>query len=145
MTDPRQLPIAQALSDAGYRLTQPRLAVLQVLTENDAGLSPEAIYDQGKAIYPSLGLVTVYRTLNLLTELGLVRRVHSEGRCHSYASAGTNRHYLICERCHRVTEVPCHGLDAFIQAVRQQTGYTVTEHLLELTGLCPECQANQAA
>ena len=80
MTDPRQLPMAQALSDAGYRLTQPRLAVLQVLTENDAGLSPEAIYDQGKAIYPSLGLVTVYRTLDLLTELGLVRRVHSEGR-----------------------------------------------------------------
>ena len=145
MTDPRQLPMAQALSDAGYRLTQPRLAVLQVLTENDASLNPEAIYDQGKAIYPSLGLVTVYRTLDLLTELGLVRRVHSEHRCHGYASAGTDRHYLICEGCHRVTEFPCNGLDALIQAVRQQTGYTVTEHLLELTGLCPECQANQAA
>ncbi len=145
MTDPRQLPMAQALRDAGYRLTQPRLAVLQVLTENDAGLNPEAIHDQGKAIYPSLGLVTVYRTLDLLTELGLVRRVHSEHRCHNYASAGADRHHLICEGCHRVTEFPCNGLDALIKAVRQQTGYTVTEHLLELTGLCPECQANRAA
>jgi len=145
MTDPRQLPMAQALRDAGYRLTQPRLAVLQVLIENDAGLNPETIYDQGKAIYPSLGLVTVYRTLDLLTELGLVRRVHSEHRCHSYASAGIDRHYLICEGCHRVTEFPCNGLDVLIQAVRQQTGYTINEHLLELSGLCPKCQANQAA
>ncbi len=145
MADLNAPPMAQALRDAGYRLTQPRLAVLQVLDENDAGLNPEAIYDRGRAIYPSLGLVTVYRTLDLLAELGLVRRVHSEHRCHSYASAGTDRHHLICAGCHRVTEFPCNGLDALIEAVRQQTGYTVTEHLLELTGLCPACQASQAA
>jgi len=140
-----QTEMAQALRQAGYRLTQPRLAVLQVLQENEAGLNPEDVYRRGKTICESLGLVTVYRTLNLLTELGLVRRVHSEQRCHSYASAGTDRHYLICQGCHRVIEFPCDGLESLIESVRQRTGYTITDHLLELSGLCPECQARQGA
>jgi Fur family ferric uptake transcriptional regulator len=135
-----QTEMGQALQQAGYRLTRPRLAVLQVLEESNEGLSPEEVYRQGKTIYTSLGLVTVYRTLELLAELGLVRRVHSEQHCHSYACAGTGRHHLICQGCHRVTEFPCDGLDGLIKAVRQQTGYTITEHLLELSGVCPECQ-----
>ena len=140
-----QSKMAQTLRQAGYRLTQPRLAILQVLAENDGGLSPEAVHQQGKAICASLGLVTVYRTLDLLAELGLVRRVHSEQRCHSFASAGTDRHHLICQGCYRVTEFPCDGLDGLIESVRQQTGYTITEHLLELSGLCPDCQAKEGA
>jgi Fur family ferric uptake transcriptional regulator len=138
-----QTEMAHTLRQAGYRLTQPRLAVLQVLEEIDEGLSPEEVHQQGKTICASLGLVTVYRTLELLAELGLVRRVHSEQRCHSYASAGTDRHHLICQECHRVTEFPCDGLDGLIEAVRQQTGYAITEHLLELSGVCPECQARE--
>lgn len=145
MADLKQTEMAQALRAAGYKLTQPRLAVLQVLAENDAGLKPEAVYRLGRAICPTLGLVTVYRTLDLLAELGLARRVHSEPHCHSYASAGTDRHHLICAGCHRVIEFPCNGLDALIEAVRQQTGYTVTAHLLELSGLCPACQGDPAS
>jgi Fe2+ or Zn2+ uptake regulation protein len=137
--------MAQVLREAGYRLTQPRLAVLQVLQENDEGLNPEEIYRQGKTIYPSLGLVTVYRTLDLLAGLGLARRVHSGHRCHSYASAGSDRHYLVCDRCHRVVEFPCDGLEDLIEGVRQHTGYTISDHLLELSGLCPDCQAEQGA
>ena len=136
-----QSEMAQALQQAGYRLTRPRMAVLQVLEESDEGLSPEEVHQQGKTICASLGLVTVYRTLELLAELGLVRRVHSEQRCHRYACAGTDRHHLICQECHRVIEFPCEGLDGLIKAVRQRTGYTITEHLLELSGVCPECQA----
>jgi Fe2+ or Zn2+ uptake regulation protein len=137
-----QSNMAQTLRQAGYRLTQPRLAILQVLEENDGGLSPEEVHQQGKAICASLGLVTVYRTLALLTELGIARRVHSEQHCHNYASAGVGRHYLICQECHRLIEFPCEGLDDLIESVRQQTGYTITEHLLELSGLCPDCQTD---
>ena len=145
MSDLTKTRMAQTLREAGYRLTQPRMAILRVLQENDAGLNPEALYALGKEIYPPLGLVTVYRTLELLAELGLVRRVHSEDRCHSYASAGTDRHYLICDGCHRVMEFPCGGLEALIETVRQQTGYTISEHLLELSGRCPDCQTKQRA
>lgn len=141
---PRQTEMAQTLRQAGYRLTQPRLAVLQVLQESGGSLNPEEIHQQGKAIYASLGLVTVYRTLEILDELGLVRRVHSKRRCHSFASAGEERHHLLCQRCRRVIEFPCDGLGGLIESVRQQTGYTITGHLLELSGLCPACQMAQS-
>ena len=143
MPDPKQTPMAQSLRQAGYRLTKPRLAVLQVLQENNASLNPEEICRRGKSIYEPLGLVTVYRTLEILDELGLVRRVHSEQHCHNYASAGIDRHYLICRECHRVIEFPCEGLHSLIEGVRQRTGYTITDHLLELSGLCPACQQKQ--
>jgi Fur family ferric uptake transcriptional regulator len=133
--------MAQALRQAGYRLTQPRLAVLQVLQENSGYLSPAEIRERGRALHPSLGLVTVYRTLETLDELGLVRRVHGQGNCHGYARANSARgHYLVCHRCGQVTEFPCEGMEGVIEAVRQRSGFTVEEHLLELVGLCPACQ-----
>ena len=64
---------------------------------------------------------------------------------HCYASADARRHYLICQRCHRLTEFPCNGLDGLIEDVRQQTAYTITDHLLELSGLCPDCQPELGA
>lgn len=132
--------MAQALHDAGYRLTQPRRAVLQVLEESAVQLSPYEIHRRGQSTYPHLGLVTVYRTLDLLDDLGLVRRVHSEGSCHNYARAGEDKHYLVCRGCHRVVQFPCGGLDELIEEVERRSAYTIDGHLLELTGLCPECQ-----
>ncbi len=134
--------IVQALRQEGYRLTRPRLAVLQVLQENDGYLSPTEIHEHGRALHPSLGLVTVYRTLEMLDELGLARRVHGRGNCHGYARANSaSGHYLLCHQCGQVIEFPCEGMEEIIEAVRQRSGFTVEEHLLELVGLCPACQS----
>jgi len=140
MSDMHITPAAQALREAGYKLTQPRLAVLSVLENNGGRLSPHDIHRLGKKIYKRLGLVTVYRTLEILDELGVARRVHTQGQCHGYARAGGDQHYVVCRRCERVVEFPCDGLDRLIANVRQETGYDIDEHLLELTGLCPQCQ-----
>lgn len=144
MMNANKAELARVLHREGYRLTQPRSAVLQVLQENKKGLTPEEVYQLGKANCASLGLVTVYRTLDLLTDLGLARRVHSEQHCHKYSSAGSDQHHLVCQACHRLTEFPCEGLCSLIERVRRQTGFTISGHLLELSGLCPECQAEQA-
>ena len=142
MADTSLEEMAQALQQAGYRLTQPRLAVLQVLQENNGYLSPTEIHERGRALYPSLGLVTVYRTLETLDELGLVRRVHGRGNCHGYARASSaSGHYLLCHQCGQVAEFPCEGMEGIIDAVRQRSGFSVEEHLLELVGLCPACQS----
>jgi Fur family ferric uptake transcriptional regulator len=135
--------IAQALRQAGYRLTQPRLAVLRVLQEADAYLSPLEIHERAKRVYRHLGLVTVYRTLEVLDELGIVRRVHTRGQCHGYARAKDDRHYLVCRHCDHIIEFPCDGLGALIDHVQRRTGYHIEAHLLELTGLCPNCQAER--
>jgi len=141
MTDSGVKELAQTLRQAGYRLTQPRLAVLQVLQENNGYLSPTEICERGRALCPSLGLVTVYRALEMLDQLGLVRRVHGQGNCHGYARADSaSGHHLVCHRCGQVTEFPCEGMEGIIEAVRQRSGFTIEEHLLELVGLCPACQ-----
>jgi Fur family ferric uptake transcriptional regulator len=142
MTDASLDEMAQALREAGYRLTRPRLAVLQVLQENSRYLSPTEICERGRALCPSLGLVTVYRTLEMLDKLGLARRVHGRGNCHGYARADSvSGHYLVCRRCGQVTEFPCEGLEGIIEAVQQRSGFAIEEHLLELEGLCPTCQS----
>jgi Fur family ferric uptake transcriptional regulator len=142
MVDSSVEEMTQALRQAGYRLTQPRLAVLQVLQENNGYLSPTEIHELGRVIYPSLGLVTVYRTLEMLDELGLARRVHGQGNCHGYARVNNARgHYLVCHQCGQVTEFPCEGMEGVIEAVQRRSGFTVEEHLLELVGLCPACQS----
>lgn len=131
---------AGVLRRKGHRLTRPRLAVLQVLDEGNEGLSPQEIWERARALYAPLGLVTVYRTLDLLDRLGLASRVHSEQDCHAYASASADRHHLVCSRCHRLVTFPCEGLDELVALVQSRTGFCITSHLLELTGLCPDCQ-----
>lgn len=140
MSKSEETSMAQALRAAGHRLTKPREAIIAVLDANTEGLTPEEIHEQGQARYAPLGLVTVYRTLELFDELGVVRRVHSGERCQRYASAGPERHYIVCQSCHRVLEFPCGGLDGLIDDVRERTGYRITGHLLELRGVCPDCQ-----
>lgn len=137
--------LEQRLADAGCRITAPRRAVMRVLLESSISLSPQEVLEQGRRVHQKLGLVTVYRTLNLLAELELVRRVHREDGCHGYllASPG-HRHALICRGCSRAVEFPGEDdIHALIGRVEAETGYRVDEHLLQLFGLCPECQETE--
>lgn len=118
---------------------------MHVLREACVPLLPHEILEQGRRVHRKLGLVTVYRTLALLVELSLVRRVHREDGCHGYllASPG-HRHVLICRGCSRAVEFPgSEDLDMLIGQVKQSTGYQVDGHLLQLEGLCPACQAQE--
>ena len=133
--------VVQQLSQAGYRITQPRRAVIRALLEDGSYASPSEICERARLYYPAIGLVTVYRTLDLLSELGFVRRIHAEDGCHSYATANTgHHHHLICRRCGAAIEFQGCDLSPFLARVSQQTGYTIEDHLLELVGVCSTCQ-----
>jgi Fe2+ or Zn2+ uptake regulation protein len=132
----------RCLVDAGCRITAPRRAVMQVLREADVPLMPQEILEHGQRVHCKLGLVTVYRTLALLTDLNLVRRVHRDNGCHGYilASPG-HRHAIICKVCRRAVEFSGEdNIHALIARVEAETGYQVDDHLLQLFGLCPDCQ-----
>jgi len=132
----------ERLAAAGFRITVPRRAVMEVLQGADAPLSPQDILEQGEAIHPELGLTTVYRTVALLMDLDLVRRVHRSNGCRAYVAASPgHRHHVVCQRCGRTVEFPGAGdLTALIERVEERTDYHVEGHLLQLFGLCPACQ-----
>ena len=135
----------ERLAETGHRITASRRAVVQVLLDTSGSLSPRQIRERGEMVHPGLGLVSVYRTLALLENLGLVRRVHCDNGCHAYlwASPG-HRHVLICRKCGRAVEFPGgDDLDALTRRVEVATGYKVDDHLLQLEGLCPQCLATE--
>jgi len=133
----------RTLARAGRRLTASRRAVMQVLLEAAVPLSPQAIYERARPLHPPLGLVTVYRTLDVLVELGLLRRVHRDGGCHGYVLASPGHsHTILCRGCGQAVEFPGgEDLDGLVAQVQQATGFRVEGHLLQLVGLCPACRS----
>jgi Fe2+ or Zn2+ uptake regulation protein len=133
-----------ALVDAGYSNTRPRQAVIAVIANASGYLNPAQILREARAIYPQIGLVTVYRTLDVLADLGLVRKVHLADGCHSYAlTEKTHGHHVICAACRQVVEFEGCDLSAVFRRVERQTGYVVQDHWLEIFGLCPACRQKQ--
>lgn len=134
--------VARQLRGAGYRLTGSRKAVIRILFDAEDWLSPEQVHEQARRYWKPLGLVTVYRTLSLLAELGFVRRVHADQRCLGYARTELDHgHYLRCSSCRQAVEFPgTEDLSPLIERVARTTGFEIQDHLLELVGLCPSCQ-----
>ena len=128
------------------KLTRPRQIVLDILTQSQRHLTPADIYRKAKTKYPLLGLATVYRTLNLLVDLGLVQRVHFSEGCHSYApTAQVHGHHLVCSVCGRAEEFSDCDLESLMGALQARTGFEINVHVLELMGRCPDCRTKTRA
>ena len=139
---PNTEALANQLTARGYKLTRPRQAVLRVVAEAQESLSPAEIHARARKFYPQTGLVTVYRTLDVLAECGAVRKLHQPDGCHSYAPAsGGHAHHIICANCQSVAEFGECDLTEMFRAVQRRTGYKIEGHWLELFGLCPNCRA----
>jgi len=133
--------ILEQLSQAGHRITRPRQAVVRALLEDGAYARPAEVHARARQYCPTVGLVTVYRTLDLLSDLGFVRRIHTDDGCHSYATTSHgHRHHLICRNCGATVQFEGCDLELFLDRVGRDTGYHVEDHLLELIGLCQTCQ-----
>ena len=134
--------IFESIRSAGFRLTGPREAIIQVLREAEDWQTPEEIHARARHHCASLGLVTVYRTLSMLSEMGYVRRIHLEHGCHGYVRTElVHGHHVVCRNCRQAVEFS--GMQEFsflIERISDSTGYLVQEHMLELLGLCPDCQ-----
>jgi Fur family ferric uptake transcriptional regulator len=133
--------LGHELATRGYKLTAPRRAVLDVVAGMCESLSPAEIYQRARRRYSRLGLVTVYRTLDILMEAGILRRIHLEDGCHGYALAqAAHGHHLICSKCNQVVEFDGCDLEALFKNVARKTGFRIEGHWLELFGRCPKCQ-----
>jgi Fur family ferric uptake transcriptional regulator len=134
--------LKEKLNQHGLRMTRPRKEVAAILKESKVPLSPQTIHQIALARNCNIGLVSVYRTLDLLSELDLVRRVHGQDGCHGYVLASPgHHHHLICRKCGKAVEFTGSGdLSDFIERIEKKTGFAIDEHILQLYGLCPQCQ-----
>ena len=131
------------LSANGYRLTQPLQAIVDILAGSDHALSPVDIFDQGRRASPGMGLVTVYRALEKLEELGLVQRVHHPGGCHMYLRAAHgHEHLLLCTACGRAEYFAGDDLSGLMETIASRSGFEIREHWLQLFGLCQQCRGD---
>ncbi len=133
--------VAAILRQHGYKLTPQRWAVLRTIISTQDHLTPTAIYEKVHQDHPSIGLVTIYRTLEILARLGLICELHAGGSCRSYTiSAPGHHHHLICSNCSRVIDFTGCELGKVEQDLSSKTGFRIEGHLLEFIGLCQACQ-----
>ncbi len=133
--------ISKQFRASGYKLTPQRLAVIKIISNTHDHLTPGAIFERVKQEYPSIGLVTIYRVLDILTKLELLCRVHTEDRCSSYLIRRPvgHHHHIICTECGKVADFNDCDLGRLQRTIAKATGFKIRGHLLEFDGLCHEC------
>ena len=95
--------IIRLLRDEGYRITQPRIAIVDAILATPGGFTADGLYDQLHGV-AGIGRATVFRTVDTLAGLGYLRRLHGEEHCSQYIhTTPGHHHHLICTACHRVS------------------------------------------
>jgi Fur family ferric uptake transcriptional regulator len=141
----------RGLRGRGYRFTVPRKAILQALSNSDDHLSAEDIYMTVHEMYPAIGLTTVYRTLDILVQMGVVFKFDfGDGRARyelmDHFSNKTHHHHLICTSCKTIIDY-----DDFLNeeldlinktetALAARHNFKIQGHMMQFYGICERCR-----
>ncbi|UCH42904.1 MAG: transcriptional repressor [Dehalococcoidales bacterium] len=133
--------ISAALKEHGYKLTPQRRAIIKAITSNNDCLNPQGIYTRVRSQRAGIGLVTVYRTLEILTRLELICELPAGGIQRNYTlSASEHHHHLTCSGCGTVIDFTGHNLIDLENKLSRESGFIIESHMLEFFGLCQGCQ-----
>ena len=124
--------------DTGLKITPQRIAVYEVLLNSKNHPTVEEIYEEVKKMYPYVSLATVYRTLETLEKIGLVRKVCFWGNSARYDANISEHHHLICEICGKIEDI---NIDEKLSIPENLNEYKTTSYSINIYGVCPECQA----
>lgn len=133
------------LKEKGYKLTPQRRSIVDVIIEKEGEhLTAEEIYDYVKEVCPEIGLATVYRTVQMLEELGIVCRLDLNDGCSRYELLHSDEehrhHHLVCNNCNKVLEVQDDLLEELEQEVEKNYKFKILDHSVKFFGICEECQ-----
>lgn len=142
--------IKKQLHESGFKLTPQREATLQVLLENEKDhLSAEEIFFFVKRKSPEIGLATVYRTLEILTEISVLDKVSFNDGVARYdlrkEGAKHFHHHLLCLECGNIEEIEEDLLGAVEEIVESNYHFLVKDHRLTFHGICQNCQKKALA
>lgn len=136
--------LKENLKEKGYKLTPQRRAIVDSIIDNEGKhLTAEEIYDSVKNDCPEIGLATVYRTIILLEELGIVSKLDLGDGCSRYElvhdEENHQHHHLVCSNCGKVIEVEGDLLEAIENNIEEKYKFTIHNHSLKFFGICNEC------
>ncbi len=133
--------LTESLHSSGRRITRQRRLVMQVLQDNPGHLEAEAVHSLAKANDPKISLATIYRTLAVLKEMGLVED-HALGEDHAHFETVPEKpHYhFTCQKCGRVIEFDAPQIKQVVRALSEREGLQVTDVHLFLSGYCAKCR-----
>jgi Fur family ferric uptake transcriptional regulator len=130
------------LEDGGYRSGGARRAVVELLGRQNCCLSAQEIFDRLRAARRPVGIASVYRTLETLSDLRLVKRIDAGdgiARYEPLTPDGDHHHHLVCRDCGKVEAFSDPRLERAIDRVAGGLGYAIEEHEVVLTGACADC------
>lgn len=130
--------IERLLARRGYRLTGPRRHLLEVMESMGDHFQAEDVLSAA----PEVGRATVFRTLRLLQDLGVVCQVVLDQGTLAYRLAPEeHHHHLLCVECGAVEDFSSDSLESVFEELQAKTGYAIEAHRLEVYGRCPVCQS----
>lgn len=132
------------LSQAGYRASAPRAAVVGALSELGCSVTAKEIADLLDEQGQSVGLASIYRALDLLDRMRLVNRFEVGEGVARYEPAhpgGEHHHHLVCQTCGNVSAFEDPGLERAIEKLSRRVDYAIDAHDVTLRGECPACHA----
>src|SRR5207342_3378581 len=118
---------------AGFRLTEPRRVVAQLIADQPGHFTSADLVREARVRRLGIGRATIFRTLDVLSEVGAIERIDLPSGDHAYVGCElTHHHHVVCSRCGRTAEIEDAGLRAVVREVTRRTGFRVDEHRLEL-------------
>ena len=122
------------------KYSRQRELILETLRQCDTHPTAEQLYEQVKKDMPSISLGTVYRNLNLLVDLGTIRKVESVGSGSIRYDGRNDEHcHLMCSSCGKIMDIDLDYFTVIDSKLESDTGFTVSEHSIILKGTCKEC------
>ena len=136
-----KLLLDRHLNDKGLRWTKQRTAIMEAFLGADAHVSVEELFEKLKPGHPEIGPATVYRCMKLFVEAGVAKeRRFNEGRVRFEPAAAVEHHdHLICTKCGRIEEFEDPRIERLQEEIAVRRGFSVSQHRLELYGVCPAC------
>lgn len=130
------------LKSKNIKITKGRVEILEILKGAEGSLSAENIYAISREENVNINLSTVYRTLELFEEKQIIEKIALTDGVFAYKlRKKTHKHLLRCDVCNKEIDIPC-PMSQIEEIVRNETGFTLTEHDLVMKGVCRECKNN---
>jgi Fur family ferric uptake transcriptional regulator len=133
--------VIQALERAGYQATPNRRLVAALVAATGGYFTAADLLERGRRERVKIGRATIFRALDLLTDLQVVERLDLPGGSHAYVVCAPeeHHHHLVCSNCGKSEDVADGELARLVDEIGRRHGFRIEAHRLELFGICPAC------